>query len=171
MSVFGEPTSRERLAYRVRDQLRRLAVDGFGARETTAPIGDSGFLRPVLDDPTAGLRAAVLTRNVAVAAIHDGAVDARAACRTWDEVADAIGIEDDDRFAPRGERAFEEIVGRPDLFAPASLRWTCTTCGRPVSDSGPYESHPDDNEHGHAETCDRRARAVAAWRIRTGEGS
>jgi len=169
MSVFEEATPRERLAYRVRGQIRRLAIDGFGARETTAPIGDSGLTHPILDDPMAGLQAAVLTRNVAAATIHDGAVDARAAGRTWGEIAEAVGIEDDDRFAPPGERAFEEIVGRPDLFALASLRWTCTTCGRRVSDSGPYESHPDDNEHGHAETCDRHERAVSAWRVRTGE--
>ncbi|ALE74381.1 hypothetical protein AD006_25285 [Pseudonocardia sp. EC080610-09] len=170
MSIVGEPTPRERLAHRVRSQIRRLAVDGFGAHETTAPIGDSGFTRPGLDDPMAGLRAAVLTRNVAEATIHDSAVDVRAAGRTWDEVAEALGIEDDDRFAPRGERAFEEVVGLPDLFALASVRWTCTTCGRRVSESGPYESHPDDNEHGHDEVCDRRVRAVAAWRVRAGEG-
>ena len=53
------------------------------------------------------------------------------------------------------------------MFEPSTTRWTCggpAGCGERITDSGPFESHPDDNERGHAETCARHAAAVATWK-------
>lgn len=41
--------------------------------------------------------------------------------------------------------------------------WRCPACGRDIIDRGPYNSHPVDNEHGHAENCSRMAAEVAEW--------
>jgi hypothetical protein len=70
-----------------------------------------------------------------------------------------------DHGVPLAEAAFEYVVPvREDSFRfdTPSFGRHCRSCGRFVSDRGRYESHPEDNEHGHAEGCARLAEAVAA---------
>lgn len=166
MAVFGEPSERERLAWQVRSQIHRLAVDGFGADTVWVPIGDTSMTRPTVADALAGVRAAVLARNVAARMIGEYAVEARGAARTWEEIADALDLADDDpdRDVTAAERAFEQIAGRSDMQWQARARWTCAACGARVNDYGPYESHPNDREDGHAADCPRQTRALETWR-------
>jgi hypothetical protein len=39
----------------------------------------------------------------------------------------------------------------------------CDVCGEWINGRGPYESHPEDNESGHAADCARFAAELATW--------
>lgn len=157
----------------------KLAVDGYGATATEAPIeGYRALTRTVLDDPLAGVRAAMHIRNAGERLMREWAEKARAAGTSWDEVGEALGLLREGQGFSRAEAAFEYVAdGRPlpandtgewRSSAPRNVYWPCESCGRRVVDRGPYESHPDDNESGHAEGCERHAAEVAAWKVRTG---
>lgn len=169
---------RERSAAQARELIRRVAVEAFGAAVLEEPVEGFQILTiPVLDDPLAGVRAAQLMADVAAGELREWARRARGAGHTWDDVAGALELIESDPYGRTpGEMAWEWLVeDRPPTFAgpehyrwPSSTSWMCTSCGRRVRDSGPYESHPDDREHGHAPGCARHDAAVAAWRRRTG---
>lgn len=160
MSVFGEPTARERLVWRVRDQIRRLAVDGFAASEVQVPIGETTMTRPTLDDPLAGVRAADLVQRAAAAQRREYATEARAAGRSWDEVADALGLTD---LNEADVLAFEEVAGDCTAFSGGRVWWRCGSCGQRITDTGPFTTHPADIEAGHGPLCARHAADIAEW--------
>ncbi len=177
MVEFGR-SPRQDVAGWVRELVRRVAVEVFGARVVETPIPGFRVLTDVgLDDPLAGVRAALLLRTVATAQMYEHARAARAASRSWDEIGAALELPDYE-FDSRAEVAFGWLVeGRepePDaaatpLFRAPTARWRCGSCGRQVTDHGPFGgSHPDDAETGHASDCARHRAAVAAWKARTG---
>jgi hypothetical protein len=47
-----------------------------------------------------------------------------------------------------------------------TVSWTCASCGEWITDSGPYNGHPDDDERGHAEDCARHLAEAAAYQAR-----
>jgi hypothetical protein len=169
MSGF-EVTPQQRAAWELRDTIRRMARDVHGAEIVQVPMeGFRTMTKPVLDDPLAGVRAAVLARDVALAELRQYAEQARGAGRSWDDVAEALGIEATEDGEPRDEQTYLLLVeGRPlpdrepSWFHRRKAWWTCTTCGQQVADHGPFESHPDDVEQGHADSCARRAAALTA---------
>ena len=117
------------------------------------------------------MQAALLARNVAVAQMQAYAEQARGAGRSWDDLAEALGIEATEGDAPRDELAFLLLIeGRPlpgdetSWWVRRAARWTCRVCGQRITDHGPFESHPDDAEHGHADSCTRQAAALAIYR-------
>jgi hypothetical protein len=70
-------------------------------------------------------------------------------------VAEALGVEATED-EPRAEQAYRLLIeGRPlpvdepSWFHRPTASWTCSSCGQRVTDRGPFESHPDDNEQGH----------------------
>lgn len=166
------PSPRERAAWDVRTDIRLIARDAFGATWTETPIeGFRALTRAGLDDPLAGVRAAVLARNVAAGQMLDYAEAARGAGRTWDDIAHALGIDPERHDGPVGELAFGLLVEdralprhEPDLWHEPTARWTCTTCSQRVTDRGPYSAHPDDVESGHAPDCARHTADLAAYR-------
>lgn len=173
-----EGDGRMRVAHRVRELVLAAAVEVFSAVRSEVPVEGFRLLTESrLDDPLAAVRAADLLARVAEAQRTDHARAARASGRSWDEIGEALDLPvDGDR--PRDEAAFEWLIeGRaPNATGPDHLSfrtpttwWRCSACGQQVSDRGPYESHPDDNEHGHADGCPRRVAAIGAWRTRTAE--
>ena len=169
MSAFGAVTPQERAAWELRDLIRRTARDVHGAEIVEEPVeGYRVLTRSRLDDAVAGVRAARLARDVAEGQLLRYAEEARGAGRTWDEVAEALGIEVTEDGEPRGEQAYLLLVeGRPlpadaqSWFDRPTARWTCTSCGQTVTDHGPFESHPNDVEHGHSNSCIRQVAALA----------
>ena len=160
----------------LRTDIRRVARDVHGAQIVEVLIEGFRSTKPALDDPLAGVRAAVLARDVAAGELLGYAEQARGAGRTWDEVADALGIESTPEGKPRDEAAYLLLIeGRPlpgdepSWWRRPTARWTCTSCGQRVIDSGPFESHPDDVEHGHAAHCARRTAAITAFRAQRDE--
>jgi hypothetical protein len=158
----------------------KLAVDGFGATASEVPIEGYRLLtRTVLDNPLAGVRAAIAVRNGGERLIRDWADKARAAGTSWDEIGEALGLLQEGQSFSREEAAFEYVVDSKPLpkndtgewqprYDQRNTYWSCGSCGQRIIDRGPYESHPDDNESGHAEGCERHAAEVAAWKVRTG---
>jgi hypothetical protein len=82
----------------------------------------------------------------------------------WHEIGQLLlDHEPDDRsFA---EAAYEFVTSpmQQGTFDRAHTRWRCSTCGRGVTDFGPYERHPDDAERGHAPGCARYLAEVEDW--------
>ncbi|ALL79324.1 hypothetical protein AD006_28910 (plasmid) [Pseudonocardia sp. EC080610-09] len=92
-----DPTGARRAAADVRALILRVAETVHGATLTHRPVpGYRVLTDTVLEDPLAGVRAADLVHRAALAQVRDHADAARAAGRTWDEIADALGIADGD---------------------------------------------------------------------------
>ncbi len=167
----------------IRDAIERVAAQ---ASETQAREGQTEGLEDThqqLDEALAGVGAARLAAHVAAKLLRAYALEARAAGRSWDDVAAALELPDHTADAaavaqagelgvPRAETAFEWLIEDQPPPAPRRERWErpmaswrCSTCRNRVRDHGPFESHPDDREHGHATDCARRRAALEAWRI------
>ena len=172
----GERAAQAVAARLVRMAIRRAAVEEFGRRESFEDGEGGENLGPALDVadvPLAGVRAALVAHRVAFGQMRDFAERARGAGRSWADVADALGLATGDE-EPRlpGEVAFEWLIeGRdPDGERDRSWArrptawWTCSACGGRVTDRGPFEPHPDDNETGHTPDCARHRAAVDAYR-------
>lgn len=166
-------------AAQLRAVIRSVAVAAFGAVESREPMGGFEVLtRPVLDDPLAGVRAAVLAWRVAFGQMREHAEAARGAGRTWDDIAGALEVPARDEWqSSSGAAAFVWLIeGRepdtgddPWFRSLPSTRWVCAACGGRVTDRGPFEAHPDDNEAGHRPDCARRAAAVCVYESARGD--
>jgi hypothetical protein len=165
-------SDRERAAGSVRRAIQVAAREGFGAGVVERPIpGVSTVHRDV--EPLAGVRAAVLARDVAVRCVREYALAARADGRSWDDIAEALGVERGDGAVVRGERAYLHLIEDrplytedPDPWPPAALasHWRCASCDQYVTDKGPFDASPENNEQGHAQGCARHAAEMAAYR-------
>ncbi|MEU7810999.1 hypothetical protein [Pseudonocardia sp. NPDC049154] len=163
------PLARAVLA--VKDLIRRAACEVHGAHAVEVPVdGLRALTRTELDDPLAGIRAAVLARYAASAEIRAYAEQARGVGRAWDEIAKALGLDQTQFDDPRAELAFRLVAeNRPLPFRESFERldawWRCGSCGQRIRDHDPFEANPADNEIGHAATCRRHAAEVAASRL------
>lgn len=122
--------------------------------------------------PLAGLQAALLVARLATAEAYKFAKGLRGEGTSWLELADLLDIPWSEEYVRR-ERAYELVAGPPgSTYSGRSLYWTCggpNGCGKYVTDRGPYEHHPRDNETGHADDCRRAAAEVQAWEWETEE--
>src|SRR6185312_5323562 len=97
-------SDRERAVWSLQTAIQVAAREAFGAGVVERQI--PGFSLPHRDvEPLAGVRAAVLARDVAVRCVREYALAARAEGRSWDEVAVALGVERGEGWVSRGERA------------------------------------------------------------------
>lgn len=116
--------------------------------------------------PLAGLKAALVVEKLARARAYKYAKDLRGEGSTWAEIADLLEIPWSDEYS-RIERAYEQIAGCiPGTFGNTYVYWTCGGpggCGQDVTDRGPYNGNPDNNEEGHANGCRRLADESAAY--------
>jgi hypothetical protein len=160
--------------YKLEGEILRLLTDEHGPEaRTRRPIrGIDGtataFDHPVPADYLQGMRTALQTARMAEGIARDWAREARGAGRSWSDVAEVLG-----RMLPDGEdpaiEAFVWVAPTPSMrFDRVTVGWRCSTCDQMITDHGPYESHPVDNESGHADGCARQAAEVAAWKIRAG---
>jgi hypothetical protein len=167
-------TPTARAMHRVQDQIRGAACEVFAANRIETPIdGFTLLTKSALDDPLAGVRASVLTRNAAANEARRYAEQARSTGRTWDEIAEAFGIGAEDYDEPRDVLAFGLVAeGRPmpfrESFDQRDAWWRCGSCGERIRDRGPYDSHPADAESGHRADCRRHAAEIAEWHLRSG---
>jgi hypothetical protein len=136
-----------------------------GAATIERPVWPGSLSTTTYAEPLAGLRKAVTLQGSAGRVIEDYARYARTEGASWQEIGEALGLGEEakERQRSAAELAYEQIVGIPDLWSQANMYWPCPACGQTVTDRGPYESHPVDNEHGHADDCSRMAGEVAGW--------
>ncbi len=121
-------------------------------------------------NPAAGIRFALMLRASAEAEVSQYITRARVEGLTWTQIGEILdpalwGIGTNGSAFDLAERAFEYATDAEhhDRFDTLTFYWTCPACGATVSDQGPYDSHPADNEHNHAEGCTRLAAAVTAY--------
>jgi hypothetical protein len=117
-------------------------------------------------EPLAGIRAAQVLADSAARIRREYAQRARAEGIAWRQIGQALGL-DQGADAKSGYdlavAAFEHFEGEPDLWYQSNFHYHCASCGEWITDRGPYESHPEDNESGHAGDCARFAAELAAW--------
>ena len=108
--------------------------------------------------PVPALRAALLLARMLSGEARRQVRRAREVGLSWAELAPAVDAED-------AVSAYEWAAGPgSSRWDVRSVVWRCPTCRQLVTDRGPYDGHPDDEERGHAAGCDRHAADVAAWR-------
>lgn len=109
--------------------------------------------------PRAGLRAALTVVAIAQQQAYRYVLGLRGEGVSWREVADLLDIPWSEEYS-RPERAYELVLD-PDpessrSFDTPSVSWQCggpDGCGKYITDRGPYNGHPADNEAGHASDC------------------
>jgi hypothetical protein len=129
----------------------------------TRPGSDYTWKVPV---PRAGLQAALTVVEMAQRKAYEFALGLRGEGTAWREVADLLDVPWSDDYS-RPERAYEMVRGPDDGgFHQRNVYWTCAGplgCGRYITDRGPYNGQPIDNEDGHDDECRRLAADMAAW--------
>ncbi|MGI5186495.1 hypothetical protein ACQEVZ_60715 [Dactylosporangium sp. CA-152071] len=127
------------------------------------PESEFGFSEP---RPLAGLQAALAVARLAQDQAYTFAKGLRGEGSSWDEIADLLEIPWSEDYARR-EQAFELVAGPESSYS--YDRYVFFTCGGPrgcggrITDRGPYNGYPSDNEDGHAEGCRRLAAEVEAY--------
>lgn len=129
------------------------------------PESEYGWMEPT---PLAGLRAALAVVEAAQQQAYKFARGLRGEGTPWREIADLLQVPWSDEYA-RPERAYELVLGPdPDggsRFHARSVYWRCggpLGCGQYITDRGPYDGYPGNNESGHADGCRRLAAEVEA---------
>jgi len=147
-----------------RSSILRIAQEQ-GAQVGERPIWPGAQSTMRYAEPVAGIRAAITLQYAAQRAVRDYVRLAREDRASWQQIGEALGL------AADGERegydlavaAYEHAAGKPDPWHQPGFGWTCADCGRSIADRGPYDSHPEDNEHGHGDACPRMTALTAAW--------
>lgn len=147
------------------------AEKGRGAlAEREISPGRIEITHPQPADYAAGVAAARRVELRARSLVHDYATKARGDGVSWRDLVEPLGIHvEPDSYEDPAAAAFEKIAGEPwQRFDTRTVSWRCASCGERVTDKGPYNGHPDDDETGHAETCERHRAEIAAYRERQG---
>jgi hypothetical protein len=130
----------------------------------------STHLQPV--DYRHGVEAAKLTAAHARREMLRFAAKARGDAVAWADLADPLGIRSDPEAWCKSpaEAAFELVAGHDERsWARPAVLWDCGSCGAQITDRGPYNGHPDDDETGHTSDCRRHADELAAWTTNHGD--
>ena len=115
--------------------------------------------------PLHGIISAVVHRSACDRVIGDWITRAREDGCDWLQIGRALGMEDDGRQPyDVAAAAYERSCGTDGLGDPLPFWFPCGSCGRMVTDRGPYTANPLDCEEGHAEDCARMAEALRAYR-------
>lgn len=168
-----DPSPKDTARWTLKQTIHKVAVDVYDSATVEVPIWPGARSTKMTVEPLAGIRAAIFVRDVARNQIHEYATQARGAGRTWAEIAAAFNLDAEVADDPAGA-VFEYLaVGEPlpqperrFRFDPRNVHWRCASCSLLITDSGPYNGNPVDDESGHAETCERHAAEIAAWRAR-----
>lgn len=132
---------------------------------TTEPVWEGSTSTRQVPPPAKMMRLAVMAQTAAHAIVATTAAAMRGQGTPWRDIFPLLDIEDPTGHSP-GEAAFRYVAGpgNPDYpHDPIYVNWTCATCKARVSDSGPYNGHPEDNERGHAQGCARHTSEIVAF--------
>jgi hypothetical protein len=126
-----------------------------------------------IDEPAdyvQGVAAALKVEQNARGLVREYATKARGEGVSWRDLAKVLDIEIDPEYDDSAETAFKTIAHKPSQpFDRVWTSWTCASCGESITDYGPYEGHPSDDEKGHRADCRRHNAEIAAYRRRNGD--
>jgi hypothetical protein len=150
--------------YAAQSAALRLA-DARGAEIRERPAWPGAAITTRYAEPLAGIRAAQTVRHAADRVAGDYVKYARVEGIGWREIGAALGLAQDGQRTgyDLAVAAYEQVAGQPDGFRNPSFYYACAACEQGITDRGPYESHPEDNERGHAAGCTRLAADITAW--------
>lgn len=127
------------------------------------PESDYGWPEP---RPLAGLRAALTVARMAQDQAYTFAKALRGEGTSWSAIADLLDIAWSEDYS-RQERAYELVAGPVSTISyDRYVFWACggpLGCGERITDRGPYNGYPADNEDGHAGGCRRLAAENEAY--------
>lgn len=164
-----DDTVHVRASSEVRRAVRKVAERQSPGSFTNKPLYKGDPWPNRVPTATAQLQALVTLRGHLDNAIYFAAREARGEGTTWKELAQLLDITDSDGVSA-AEAAWDSLV---ESSRPGGHNWgltrpyfgyTCVSCQKSITDYGPFESHPEDNERGHAEDCARFRAELAAWR-------
>jgi len=171
---LSDVTANDRLRWAVErailSHVRAVHGDQAVAAKPISPRWTSTHLQPV--DYRHGIEAAKLAASYARREMLRFAVKARGEGLAWADLAAPLGVgtEPDAWGKSAAEAAFELVAGYDEhSWARPSVLWDCRSCGAQITDRGPYNGHPDDDETGHARACRRHADELAAWTTEYGD--
>jgi hypothetical protein len=156
------------IMYQAMNQVSMLMEDP--EHITEQPIWRGATSKELRARPATRLQVAVMLRQEASRQIDHEIRTARGAGVSWQEIAVLLDLVDADHPTPYDQAvaAYERASGS-DQWHNALFMFECDTCGAKITDHGPYEFHPLDQETGHDETCARILAAVAAYKKRIGD--
>ena len=124
---------------------------------TIEPIFPGSTLTERRPAPVPALRAALLLARLLTGEARRQVRRAREAGLSWAELAPAVDAED-------AASAYEWSAGPTSARWDArSVVWRCPTCGQLVTDRGPSDGHPDDEERGHSHVRPRPTAVRRLW--------
>jgi len=118
--------------------------------------------------PLASLEAAAELEQAAHDLVGEHIRLARQAGRTWYEIADALhlhAVACANKESARDE-AFSFALQYRSIADQRNIIWTCPACQKKITDHGPWDELPE-QEDGHTPDCSRRTAELAAWRSRS----
>ncbi len=151
--------------WRMRQAVIEIAEAG-GAEIRERPAFPGSISVHRYAEPLAGIRAAEILSDTAARIRREYTEHARGEGITWQQIGQALGLDqgpDGKSGYDLGVVAFEYFAGAPDVWHEANFCYRCASCQAYITDRGPFESHPEDNERGHADGCARFAAELAAW--------
>lgn len=136
--------------------------------ETAAPASspESDRLRSTAEQqPLTVLEAAAELEKAARDLVSEHLRIARQAGRTWYQIADALHLHAVAVF--NKESAADEAYSFARNYIPYAdhrdFIWSCPACQQPITDHGPWDDVPR-QEDGHEADCSRRTAQLAAWK-------
>lgn len=135
------------------------------------PLRPGGAFMTREAEPAAGIRAALAVQQAARNTVCSYIAAARSDGQAWSQIGDVLresgaiteaDLTDDSAYYV-AIAAFEYAAGPAGMFREPTFVWTCPACGNGISDHGPYDSNPQDNQRGHAAACTRQRDEITAY--------
>lgn len=155
--------ARDKIGRAVRSMVLRLTGDPHGRVELPPVTQDTADLAG--EHPLASLEAAAELEQAAHDLVAEHIRLAREAGRTWYQVADALhlhAVACVNKESARDE-AFSFALQYHSIAKRGDIIWTCRACHQKITDHGPWDELPK-QEDGHTADCPRRTAELAAWR-------
>ena len=157
--------AREKIGRAVRDMVLRLSGDPLTRIELPPSTQHTADLAGA--HPLATLEAAAELEQAAHDLVAEHIRLARQAGRTWYQIADALHL--CALACANGEsaadEAFDFALKYRSIADHHDITWTCPACQQPITDHGPWDELPE-QEEGHTADCPRRTAELAAWQAR-----
>ena len=157
--------ARDKAGRATRDMVLRLSGDPRTRIELPPPAERTADL--AAQHPLASLEAAAELEQAAHDLVAEHIRLARQADRTWYQIADALHLHAVAcaNKESAADEAFSFALQYRSIADQRNIIWTCPACHQKITDHGPWDELPE-QEDGHTADCPRRTAELAAWQTR-----